>query len=136
MLANDGALVCSLDIDSTHIYRRGRLELPPSADQNGGEQRVSNDDAVRKADVIVTGVPSESYKLDVSLVKQGAVVINVASYKNVDERALLSTRPGVRYIGQVGKITVAMLERNLLRLTQNFREEVAKGEAGSLCIGK
>lgn len=30
--------------------------------------------------------------------------------------------PGVRYVPMVGKVTVAMLERNLLRLHENFGE--------------
>ena len=33
---------------------------------------------------------------------------------------LLSTRPGVRYCGAVGAVTVAMLQRNLVRLYKNF----------------
>lgn len=30
--------------------------------------------------------------------------------------------PGVRYVPMVGKVTVAMLERNVLRLHENFGE--------------
>lgn len=37
--------------------------------------------------------------------------------------AFLSQKiPGVRYVPMVGKVTVAMLERNLLRLHENFGE--------------
>jgi hypothetical protein len=43
----------------------------------------------------------------------------VASYKNVDEATLLQI-PGVIYIPQVGKVTVAMLERNVMRLFDQF----------------
>jgi len=43
----------------------------------------------------------------------------VASFKNVDEEALLQI-PGVVYVPQVGKVTVAMLERNLMRLFEQF----------------
>lgn len=46
-------------------------------------------------------------------------MVNVASFKNVDETALLKI-PGVRYVPQVGKVTVAMLERNLMRLYDQF----------------
>ena len=45
--------------------------------------------------------------------------MNVSSYKNVDEESLLQI-PGVVYVPQVGKVTVAMLERNLMRLYQQF----------------
>jgi len=43
----------------------------------------------------------------------------VASFKNVDEEALLKIE-GVTYVPMVGKVTVAMLERNLMRLYFNF----------------
>ena len=45
--------------------------------------------------------------------------MNVASFKNVDEESLLNI-PGVVYVPQVGKVTVAMLERNLMRLFEQF----------------
>jgi len=112
MLANDGATVYSVDIDSMYVFRRGKLELPPEG------ETVEN--VVPKADVVILGVPSDKYKMDVSWIKEGAIVINVASFKNIDEEALLSSVPNVRYVGQVGKVTVAMLERNLLRLYSNF----------------
>jgi len=112
MLANDGAEVVSVDIDSVYVFRRGKLEVP-----NEGE---TSEMFIRKSDVLVLGVPSDSYKLDPSWVKEGAIVLNVSTSKNIDEKELLATRPGVRYVGQVGKVTVAMLERNLLRLHENF----------------
>lgn len=43
----------------------------------------------------------------------------MASFKNVDEESLLKI-PGVVYVPQVGKVTVAMLERNLMRLFEQF----------------
>lgn len=46
-------------------------------------------------------------------------MVNVASFKNVDENEILQI-PGVTYIPMVGKVTVAMLERNLMRLFYNF----------------
>jgi methylenetetrahydrofolate dehydrogenase (NAD+) len=45
--------------------------------------------------------------------------MNVSHFKNVDEEALMQIE-GVRYVPLVGKVTVAMLERNLLRLIENF----------------
>lgn len=122
MLANDGAKVYSVDIDSLYIFTRGRILVP--------SEGTTVEAAVRESDIVVLGVPSDKYKLDPSWVKEGAVVINVASHKNIDEKALLETRPGVRYVGQVGKVTVAMLERNLLRLYENFSDQVKQGNGG------
>jgi len=112
MLANDGATVYSIDIDSIYTFQRGKLEVPPESS--------SLETVVPKADVVILGVPSDKFKLDVSLVKEGAIVVNVAFQKNVDEEELLSKVKNVRYVGAVGAVTVAMLERNLLRLHHNF----------------
>jgi methylenetetrahydrofolate dehydrogenase (NAD+) len=54
--------------------------------------------------------------------------VNVASFKNVDEEKLLEI-PGVVYVPMVGKVTVAMLERNLMRLYENFHSESSKHKA-------
>ena len=45
----------------------------------------------------------------------------MASFKNVDEEELLKI-PGVVYVPLVGKVTVAMLERNLMRLYEQFHD--------------
>lgn len=115
LLANDGADVYSVDIDSLYLFRRGKLikteETPESA--------------CRKSRVIITGVPVKSYKLPLAWVSENTVVINVASFKNVDEEALLQI-PGVQYVPLVGKVTVAMLQRNLLRLYENFHMKPKK----------
>ena len=68
---------------------------------------------------MVAGVPTKSYKLPTEWIQPNTIVVNVASYKNVDEESLLKV-DGVQYIPMVGKVTVAMLERNLMRLYENF----------------
>lgn len=117
LLANDGADIYSVDIDSIYHFRRGQLlqttETPESA--------------VRRSDVIVCGVPVKSYKLPTAWVKPGAIVVNVASYKNVDEEELLKV-PGVKYVPLVGKVTIAMLERNLIRLFSQYHAEDSPGK--------
>jgi len=112
MLANDGATVYSIDIDSTFVFQRGKLELAPEND--------SQEEMVRRSDAVILAVPTDRYKMNPSWIKEGAVVINVSFQKNIDEAQLLSTRPGVRFVGQVGKVTNALLERNLVRLHENF----------------
>lgn len=110
MLANDGAKVYSVDINSIYIMERARMTASD----------VEAEQACRKSDIIITGVPAKAYRLPTSWVKPGTVVINVSNYKNVDETELLKIE-GVRYVPLVGKVTVAMLERNLVRLVNNFR---------------
>lgn len=111
MLANDGADVYSVDINSIYMFRDGRL--------HACDDSVTPESCVKKSSIVVTGVPTKNYKLPTEWVKPNTTVINVASFKNVDEDELLKI-PGVVYVSQVGKVTVAMLERNLMRLYEQF----------------
>lgn len=108
MLANDGADVYSVDIDSIFLFRRGKLI----------ETKETAESACQKSNVIILGVPAKSYKLDSNWVTPNTVVINVSPFKCVDEETLL--KPGVVWVPSVGKVTVSMLERNLARLYENY----------------
>jgi hypothetical protein len=70
----------------------------------------------------VTGVPTKDYRLPTEWVQENTTVVNVSSFKNVDQDALLKI-PGVVYVPMVGKVTVAMLERNLVRLFEQFHKQ-------------
>ena len=109
MLANDGAQVFSADIESLYTFNRGTLV----------ESDKTTEEACRASRVIITGVPVKAYRLPLSYVSENTIVINVASFKNVDEDALLNIK-GVTYVPMVGKVTVSVLERNLMRLYENF----------------
>ena len=65
------------------------------------------------SDVVITGVPSKDYKVPTNLLKPGVVAINFSSEKNYDEsiKDVASC-----LVNSVGKATVTMLQRNLLRL--------------------
>jgi len=112
MLANDGATVYSVDINSIFLL-------------SGNGQRMHHatgetpETCVRNSSVVVTGVPTKDYRLPTDWIQPFTTVVNVASYKNVDEDELLKI-PGVVYVPLVGKVTVAMLERNLMRLFDQF----------------
>jgi len=110
MLANDGADVYSVDIDSIFLFRGGKL-------QKVNDETVES--CVRKSNIVITGVPTKAYRLPTEWIQKNTTVVNVASFKNVDEEALLKIE-GVQYVPMVGKVTVAMLERNLMRLYENF----------------
>lgn len=112
MLANDGAQVFSADIDSLYVFRRGKLQVTDTDQET----------ACKSSKVIITGVPVKSYRLPLDWVSEGTIVINVASFKNVDEEGLLKI-PNVQYVPMVGKVTVSMLERNLMRLFENFHHQ-------------
>jgi methylenetetrahydrofolate dehydrogenase (NAD+) len=60
--------------------------------------------------VIVTGVPTNAYLLlPTEWIQPHLTVVNIASFRNVDEEEFLKI-PGVVYVFMVGKVTVAMLE--------------------------
>ena len=120
MLANDGATVYSVDIDSIYLMKRGQLL----------ETEETPESCVRMSQVVITGVPTKDYRLPTEWIQPDTTVINVASYKNVDEASLLAV-PGVRYVPLVGKVTVAMLLRNILRLHEDYHvSAIAAAAAG------
>ncbi|KAG8916889.1 hypothetical protein FRC01_002807 [Tulasnella sp. 417] len=76
------------------------------------------------SDVVISAVPSASYKVNTAVLKDGCICVNVSSEKNfekdVREKASL-------YLPSVGKVTIMMLTRNLMRLT-NY-QDMLKQEA-------
>ena len=109
MLANDGATVYSIDIDSIYVMRKG--EMAPC--------KLSPEEAIKASDVVVLGVPSPKYKLKVATLKKGAVVVNVSGFKNLDDSD--ATDDDVyTYIPLVGRVTVACLERSLVCLYKQY----------------
>jgi methylenetetrahydrofolate dehydrogenase (NAD+) len=65
------------------------------------------------SDVVVTGVPTPSYKVPTNLLRDGVVAINFSAFKNFEDN--VKEKASI-YVPAVGKVTIAMLERNLLRL--------------------
>ena len=88
-----------------------------------GTIRVAETTAERKevlarADLLVTAVPlpPEKFVVKASELKKGVIAINLAQHANLE--------PAVADVGTlvpaIGKVTIAMLQRNLLRLHDNF----------------
>lgn len=158
MLANDGADVYSVDIDSICLFRDGRLEKCDDETPESCVRKVRCIASCRKfrfifyktncliyfyrthvlpslvwrlflsqSSVVITGVPAKAYRLPTEWIQPNTTVVNVASFKNVDEESLLKV-PGVVYAPLVGKVTVAMLERNLVRLFDNFHHPLRQKE--------
>jgi methylenetetrahydrofolate dehydrogenase (NAD+) len=113
LLTNDGATVYSVDADSVVLIKPG-----------GTMDRCFRVDTsvkacVEKSSVLVTGVPSSTYRIPTQWIQPNSTVINVSSEANVDEDGLREV-PGVQYISAVGKVTVALLEHNLVQLHRRF----------------
>ncbi|KAI8327455.1 hypothetical protein BD560DRAFT_361476 [Blakeslea trispora] len=111
MLSNDGAKVYSIDVNGIQLFTRGTgLNLKSHKVE---EQSVTVEQVVPQCDVVITGVPSAHYKMPTHLLKEGVVAINFSSSANFETD--IKSKASI-FVPSVGKVTVAMLERNLLRL--------------------
>ncbi|KAJ7755973.1 NAD(P)-binding protein [Mycena metata] len=118
LLANDGARVFSVDIDSVQEYTKRPVVAAARRYHPRHVVHPSTNtlqECLAISDVVVSAVPTASYKVKTQWLKDGCVCLNVAADKNfekdVREKASL-------YIPAVGKVTILMLLRNLLRLQQ------------------
>ena len=112
MLANDGAIVYSVDEHGMLVYTQGAVQGAIKVEET--EKPVS--EALASADIVVGGVPVKSFKLAAEGFKPGAICINVSQHMNfgdgVDQKCAL--------VPTMGKVTISILARNLLRLYDNF----------------
>ncbi|CEP60733.1 methylenetetrahydrofolate dehydrogenase (NAD(+)) LALA0_S01e17722g [Lachancea lanzarotensis] len=118
LLANDGAVVYSIDINNIQRFTRGEgLKFQKHQVEDLG---TYSDAALKEycsdADVVITGVPSESYKIPTEYIKEGAVCVNFSSHKNFDDSV---KSKAALYVPSTGKVTISMLLRNMLRLVEN-----------------
>lgn len=110
MLASCGATVYSIDEKTT-------LKFRPQGSRVQRYTDLSLEQCVAQSNVIVTGVPHEAFCISTECIAPGTTVVNVSNYLNVDEECLMD-RTDIQYIPHVGKVTVAVLEQNLVRLHQ------------------
>ena len=126
LLANDGAKVYSIDLTDVLEFHRGSgltLRKHVVVDSTMKLEQV-----LPISDVVITGVPSKTYRVPTQLLKEGVVAINFSSWKNFEDDIL--NKASV-YVPSVGKVTVTMLQRNLLRL-RHYQIEIAKIESKSV----
>lgn len=119
MLANDGATVYSVDEESVLLFRAG-----------GRMRRCTDPETtlewcIGQSSVVVTGVPSRDFKIPCEWIRPNSTVVNVAADPNVDEESVLRI-PGVQYVPKVGKVTVAVLEHNLICLHRQHHARIEK----------
>ncbi|KAF1813661.1 NAD(P)-binding protein [Eremomyces bilateralis CBS 781.70] len=115
LLANDGAYVYSVDVNDVLGFHRGQ-GLKKKRHEVTEKPGWTMKDCIPLSDVVISGVPGDKFKVPLELIKDGAVCINFSSEKNF--------APGVKdrasiYIPAIGKMTIVVLLRNLLRLYQN-----------------
>lgn len=123
LLANDGAKVYSIDLDGVQVFTRGS-GIKKSHHEVLIQSDLKLEDCLPFSDVVISGVPGDSYKVDTKLIRDGAVCINFSSEKNFDGKEV--KEKASIYVPAIGKVTIAVLLRNLLRLVQNQKMAAAK----------
>lgn len=90
LLANDGARVFSVDIDSIQEYSR-RVSKPENATRKYHPHHVASlstltlSECLAISDVVVSAVPNANYKVKTSELKDGCVCLNIAVEKNFEK---------------------------------------------------
>lgn len=114
MLAEKGATVYSIDINSILQFRPDGKRL-----RRCNLQTTTLENCLRESNVVVAGVPQADFRLSLSSISEGSTIVNVSEFPNVCEETLFRERPDIKYIPQVGKVTVATLSMNLMNLKRN-----------------
>ncbi|KAN0097106.1 hypothetical protein V8E55_001552 [Tylopilus felleus] len=115
LLANDGARVFSVDIDSIQEYTK-RPRTSPEATRKYLPHHVAHpcqlslQECLAISDVVISAVPTTEYKVKTEWLKEGCIAVNVAADKNFEKD--VRDKASI-YIPAVGKVTILMLLRNL-----------------------
>ncbi|MCJ1337640.1 hypothetical protein MMC09_002923 [Bachmanniomyces sp. S44760] len=118
LLANDGACVYSVDAAGVQQFSRGeglRNRRHEVVEKEGWELKH----CLPMSDVVISGVPGESFKVPTILLREGAVCINFSSEKNFEPN--VKSKASI-YVPAIGKVTIVVLMRNLIRIIQNRRD--------------
>lgn len=113
LLANDGADVYSVDDNSIFLMRK------EATGKIYGTNKT-REQACMISDVIILGLSNNDYKLETKYIKENTIIINIYNYKNVYEDEIMKIK-GIKYISPITKLTIAMLQYNILSLCDCFR---------------
>ncbi|KAI9769675.1 MAG: hypothetical protein M1840_003912 [Geoglossum simile] len=115
LLANDGACVYSVDISGIQQFTRGE-GIHKRCHEVVEKPGLKLDDVAPISDVVISGVPGGKFKVPTKLLRDGAVCINFSSEKNFGPE--VKGKASI-YVPAIGKVTIVVLLRNLLRIVQN-----------------
>jgi len=92
LLANDGARVFSVDVDTIQEYTK--RPAPSLSDQKARRYNTRHvvhpssltlDECLSRSDVVVSAVPDPEYKVKTESLKDGCMCLNVSAEKNFDK---------------------------------------------------
>ena len=110
MLANDGALVHSLDISGSATFEPAIGRRAHDVRESG----VGRAEALGSSDVVISAVPSKDFELvRGDEIRSGAICVDVAEFTNFDESIMQKASV---FVPRVGPLTISMALRNLVRL--------------------
>ena len=119
LLALQGATVYSVDERSIIQFHGGNASHGPR--MQNLTKSISMKDCVEKSTIVVTGVPATSaFSLPTEWIQPGTTLVNVSESPCVQEEALSES---ITYVPKVGKVTVAALEENLVRLHERHQKK-------------
>ena len=122
LLANDGAVVYSVDVTGVQQFSRGE-GLRKRQHEVVDKRDWAMDDCLPLSDVVISGVPGDQFKVPTALVKEGAVCINFSSDK---VRKNFGPLPCVfKYLPSCDRMLL------LLRTGLIFHEEFLSGHQGA-----
>lgn len=101
-------MVYSVDIDNMLRYRKGRVSGTIKVE----ETTMSQDEALAMGDIVIAGVPTPKFSVDPKKLKKDCIAVNFSQFSNFGD----GTEEVATFVPAIGKVTIAMLERNLLRL--------------------
>lgn len=120
LLANDGASVYSVDLDGIQLFTRGSGLKRAHYHASPMPKEFKLEDCLPLSDVVISGVPSAGFKVPTEAIRDGAVCVNFSSEKNFDGPAV-KDKASI-YVPSVGKVTIAVLLRNLLVSGASWRK--------------
>lgn len=91
LLSNDGARVFSVDIDSIQEYTKRAPSEEGLAARRYNPHHVAHpcsktlQECLAISDVVISAVPSASYKVKTEWLKDGSICVNVSSEKNFEK---------------------------------------------------
>ncbi|CAO3701297.1 hypothetical protein CU097_008568 [Rhizopus azygosporus] len=103
LLAYEGAVVYSVDANDVQLFTPTGMKGTP----------FRQEQIIPQSDIVITGVPFRHYRVPTALLKPGVIAINFSEYANFESNV---TSKASYFVPAVGKVTVTMLKRNLLRL--------------------
>ena len=113
ILSQHGATIYSIDEHDILLYQQSNIT----------KCSTTSKECVQQSSIIITAVPTSSFCIPSSWIQPNSVVINVSYFDNVDE-STISDIPNVTYVPCIGKVTIAVLEHNLIKLHSKYHSNI------------